>query len=145
MVMQFGGQVVRSVQLLLFIQAAQIAALRQIGVMAVHLTVVLQRRRLSVLVGERTDVVLDPTVVDHLLGGEPAFDVDVQHGKYQVLRLHRRLTPVLFVELDLAAQYLIEQFVDIVRLTGEWRIAGQNDEHDHAGTPHVDLNGEKFG
>ena len=59
MVMQFAGQIVGRIELFLFVQAAQIAALRQIRrVMAVHLTAVLQRRGLPVLVGERADIVL---------------------------------------------------------------------------------------
>ena len=55
-------------------------------------------------------------MIDHLLGGKPALDVYVQHGTNQVLCFHRRVGPVLLVELNFAAQNLIEQFVNVVRL-----------------------------
>lgn len=80
-------------------------------------------------------------MINDLISGKPAFDVYVKHGTNQVLCLHRRITPILLVELNFAAQDLIEQFVDVVGFAGERRIAGENDEHDHAGTPHVNLFG----
>lgn len=90
-------------------------------------------------------VVPYPGVVEDVLGGEPELGQQLEHALYQLLGQGGDAAPVLVGEVVLAGQNAIEEFLLVVVLADERRVAAEEDVKDHTGSPHIDLQNRKYG